>query len=81
MSHYCKICGKYKSNESFSGKGHRKNVCKKCSSKPKKSEIDQKSAKNDAKRIQEFDNFIEKEIKFNSQDRTVFQITEDDLPF
>ena len=20
--HYCKICGEYKSNESFSGKGH-----------------------------------------------------------
>lgn len=28
--HYCKICGEYKSNESFSGKGHAKHICKKC---------------------------------------------------
>lgn len=30
--HYCKICGEYKSNESFSGKGHAAHICKKCSS-------------------------------------------------
>ena len=28
--HYCKICGEYKSNESFSGKGHAQHICKKC---------------------------------------------------
>ena len=26
--HYCKICGEYKSNESFSGKGHTQHICK-----------------------------------------------------
>ncbi len=28
--HYCKVCGEYKSNESFSGKGHNAHICKKC---------------------------------------------------
>ncbi|NJD04308.1 MAG: hypothetical protein FIA99_17325 [Ruminiclostridium sp.] len=31
--HYCKVCGQIKSNESFSGKGHRDHICKKCSRK------------------------------------------------
>ncbi len=30
--HYCKICGEYKANEKFSGKGHAANICKACSS-------------------------------------------------
>lgn len=29
--HYCKICGEYKSNEKFSGKGHAAHICKACS--------------------------------------------------
>ncbi len=28
--HYCKVCGEYKSNESFSGSGHGSHICKKC---------------------------------------------------
>lgn len=32
--HYCKICGEYKSNESFSGKGHAAHICKKCAALP-----------------------------------------------
>jgi hypothetical protein len=32
--HFCKICSEYKSNESFSGKGHAKHICKRCSKKP-----------------------------------------------
>ena len=28
--HYCKICGEYKSNEKFSGKGHAAHICKAC---------------------------------------------------
>ncbi len=32
--HYCKICGAYKSNESFSGKGHNAHICKKCAVLP-----------------------------------------------
>lgn len=29
--HYCKICGQYKANEKFSGKGHAAHICKTCS--------------------------------------------------
>lgn len=38
--HYCKVCGEYKANEKFSGKGHTAHICKACSSLPaeKKSE-------------------------------------------
>ncbi len=34
--HYCKICGEYKSNESFSGKGHAQHICKECMGEMKK---------------------------------------------
>ena len=34
MSHFCKVCGQYKSNESFSGRGHAAHICKKCHSLP-----------------------------------------------
>ena len=30
--HYCKICGEYKANEKFSGKGHAAHICKSCAS-------------------------------------------------
>ena len=30
--HYCKICGEYKANEKFSGKGHAAHICKACHS-------------------------------------------------
>ncbi len=29
--HYCKICGEYKANEKFSGRGHAAHICKDCS--------------------------------------------------
>lgn len=31
QGHYCKICGEYKANEKFSGKGHAVHICKVCS--------------------------------------------------
>lgn len=34
MGHYCRICGRYRANEKFSGKGHRIHVCKDCSRLP-----------------------------------------------
>lgn len=39
--HYCKVCGEYKANEKFSGKGHATHICKTCSSLPteKKAEM------------------------------------------
>ncbi len=32
--HYCKVCGEYKANEKFSGKGHAAHICKSCASLP-----------------------------------------------
>lgn len=32
--HYCKICGEYKANEKFSGKGHAAHICKACAALP-----------------------------------------------
>lgn len=32
QGHYCKICGEYKANEKFSGKGHAAHICKSCAS-------------------------------------------------
>ena len=44
MGLYGRICGERKSNESFSGKGHRNHICKVCSKLPKEkiNSIDQK---------------------------------------
>jgi RimJ/RimL family protein N-acetyltransferase len=34
QGHYCFICREHKANEKFSGKGHAKHICKKCSALP-----------------------------------------------
>ena len=31
QGHYCKVCGQYRANEKFSGKGHSAHICKSCS--------------------------------------------------
>lgn len=31
QGHYCRVCGEYKANEKFSGKGHAAHICKTCS--------------------------------------------------
>ncbi|MEW6489215.1 MAG: hypothetical protein AB1578_15005 [Thermodesulfobacteriota bacterium] len=35
MPHYCHVCGQDRPNEKFSGKGHRRHVCKDCARLPK----------------------------------------------
>lgn len=30
QGHYCRICGSYRANEKFSGKGHQRHICKDC---------------------------------------------------
>jgi hypothetical protein len=35
MGHYCRICGRERPNEQFSGKGHKIHVCKRYQAKPK----------------------------------------------
>lgn len=32
QGHYCKVCGEYKANEKFSGKGDAAHICKSCAS-------------------------------------------------
>lgn len=39
--HYCKVCGEYKANEKFSGKGHAAHVCKSCASLPLEKQAEQ----------------------------------------
>lgn len=34
QGHYCKICGEYKANEKFTGKGHASHICRACASLP-----------------------------------------------
>ena len=36
MGHYCRICGRQRPNEQFSGKGHRIHVCRRCQAMPKR---------------------------------------------
>lgn len=35
MGHGCRICGRIKPNEAFSGKGHKTHICKVCQKRPK----------------------------------------------
>ena len=35
MGHYCRICGRDRANEKFSGKGHKIHICKDCMRLPK----------------------------------------------
>lgn len=32
--HYCKVCGRYRANEKFTGKGHAAHICKDCAKLP-----------------------------------------------
>ena len=34
QGHYCRICGEWKANEQFSGKGHAAHICRECASLP-----------------------------------------------
>jgi hypothetical protein len=36
MGHFCRICGRTRANEKFSGRGHRDHVCKDCQQMPRK---------------------------------------------
>ena len=41
--HYCKVCGEYKANEKFSGKGHAAHICKTCAALPPEKQADKPS--------------------------------------
>ena len=48
--HYGKICGEYKANEKFSGKGHAAHICKACS----RLSVAEKTAAMDMNRLRRF---------------------------
>jgi hypothetical protein len=35
QEHYCHVCGRYRANEKFSGKGHARHICKDCAREQK----------------------------------------------
>jgi ribosome-binding protein aMBF1 (putative translation factor) len=35
QGHYCHVCGRYRANEKFGGKGHARHVCKDCAREQK----------------------------------------------
>ena len=39
--YHCKVCGEYKANEKFSGKGHAAHICKSCASLPPEKQAEQ----------------------------------------
>ena len=41
--HYCKVCGEYKSNEKFSGKGHASHIFKACAKLPPEVKAEQET--------------------------------------
>lgn len=36
MGHWCRICGRIRGNERFSGKGHKQHICNQCARLPRK---------------------------------------------
>lgn len=53
MGHYCRICGRTRSNEKFSGKGHKNHVCKDCSGKSGK-KAEERILKEDKQAVDDF---------------------------
>lgn len=69
MGHYCRICGRTRSNEKFSGKGHKKHICKDCSGK---------SGRKKRKSEETFDEF-DRELDFLMKQDFEYEVTEDEL--
>ena len=51
--HYCKVCGAYKANEKFSGRGDAAHICKTCAALPPEKQAEEnpfkRFVKDDAK--------------------------------
>ncbi|MBO1266283.1 hypothetical protein J3A84_14695 [Proteiniclasticum sp. SCR006] len=69
MGHYCRICGRTRSNEKFSGKGHKKHICKDCSGK---------SGRKKRKSEELLDEF-DLELDFLMNQDFEYEVTEDEL--
>ena len=69
MGHYCKICGRTRSNEKFSGKGHKKHICKDCSGKAGRKKRESEET---------FDGF-DRELDYFMKENLESEMTEDEL--
>ena len=49
--HYCKVCGEYKANEKFSGKGHAAHICKTCAALPPEKQAEEMALTRLAKKM------------------------------
>lgn len=69
--HYCKNCDEYKSNESFSGKGHAQHICKECMGEMKKGDkkVPDLPFGNDEFEIVDADEYIASVLFGNSEER------------
>lgn len=90
MGHYCRICGRTRPNEKFSGKGHRNHICKDCSRrKAKKSRNEEYAFSPDLKSLldtmppdaqdREEDNLSLITVECEKHDAV--EESDDDLPF
>ncbi len=43
--HYCRVCGRQRANEKFSGKGHARHICRDCEREQRRSRRERKKAK------------------------------------
>ena len=66
--HYCKVCGEYKFNESFTGKGHKNHICKKCAKLSKEDREKMMNSDFD----EDFDLFEDIELPFDENDATCY---------
>ena len=55
--HYCRICGEWKANEKFSGKGHATHICRECAALPQEK-------KNEVRRMGRIEHIAEKYPRF-----------------
>lgn len=60
QGHYCKVSGEIKSNESFSGKGHKNHICKKCAQLP--NDVRQQMMRENAMPFLSFDDIDDKQM-------------------
>lgn len=62
MGHYCRMCGRMRPNERFSGHGHKVHICKQCQKLPK-AERDRRDALDELDGFAAQSNISQKNIK------------------
>ena len=78
MGHYCRLCGRERANEKFSGKGHGVHVCKDCWNLPphRKERIDKEEALKKHGKTYDFHMYTEAGHGFFYYDRPAYRQTQ-----